>query len=70
MAVSLWIFNYRHGAVRELGFSLGTMQPMPSFVVTSVVIELFGRGMIRADGRNVHPMYLMEVKTPAESKGP
>jgi hypothetical protein len=56
--------------VRELGFSLGTMQPMPSFVVTSVVIELFGRGMIRADGRKVHPMYLMELKTPAESKGP
>ena len=29
---------------------------------------LFGKGSIRADGRKVHPMYLLEVKTPAESK--
>jgi branched-chain amino acid transport system substrate-binding protein len=31
---------------------------------------LFGKGTIRADGRKIHPMYLFEVKTPAESKGP
>ena len=31
---------------------------------------LFGKGTIRADGRKIHPMYLYEVKTPAESKGP
>ncbi len=31
---------------------------------------LFGKGMIRVDGRKVHPAYLMEVKKPAESKGP
>jgi branched-chain amino acid transport system substrate-binding protein len=31
---------------------------------------LFGKGTIRADGRKVHDMYLFEVKTPAESKGP
>ncbi len=30
---------------------------------------LFGKGMIRADGRHIHPVYLMQVKTPAESKG-
>jgi hypothetical protein len=24
---------------------------------------------VRADGRKIHPMYLVEVKTPAESKG-
>ena len=30
---------------------------------------LFGKGTIRADGRKLHPMYLMEVKQPAESKG-
>ena len=29
----------------------------------------FGKGYIRGDGRKIHPMYLMEVKTPAESKG-
>jgi branched-chain amino acid transport system substrate-binding protein len=31
---------------------------------------LFGKGMIRVDGRTIHPMYLFEVKTPAESKYP
>jgi branched-chain amino acid transport system substrate-binding protein len=31
---------------------------------------VFGKSYIRADGRNVHDMYLFEVKTPAESKGP
>ncbi|MBK7661018.1 MAG: ABC transporter substrate-binding protein [Betaproteobacteria bacterium] len=31
---------------------------------------LFGKGTIRADGRKVHPAYLMEVKKPSESKGP
>jgi branched-chain amino acid transport system substrate-binding protein len=30
---------------------------------------LFGQGAVRADGRKVHPMYLFEVKKPAESKG-
>jgi branched-chain amino acid transport system substrate-binding protein len=31
---------------------------------------LFGKGTIRADGRKVHPAYLLEVKKPAESKYP
>ncbi len=31
---------------------------------------LFGKGSIRADGRTLHDMYLFEVKSPAESKGP
>jgi branched-chain amino acid transport system substrate-binding protein len=30
---------------------------------------LFGKGAIRADGRKVHPMYLFQVKSPAESTG-
>ncbi len=29
---------------------------------------LFGKGTIRADGRKIHPMYLLQVKTPEESK--
>jgi branched-chain amino acid transport system substrate-binding protein len=29
---------------------------------------LFGKGEIRADGRKIHPMYLLQVKTSAESK--
>jgi branched-chain amino acid transport system substrate-binding protein len=31
---------------------------------------LFGKGSIRADGRKIHPAYLVQVKTPAESKAP
>jgi branched-chain amino acid transport system substrate-binding protein len=31
---------------------------------------LFGKGTVRADGRKIHPAYLVEVKKPAESKGP
>jgi branched-chain amino acid transport system substrate-binding protein len=31
---------------------------------------LFGHVTIRPDGRAVHEMYLLQVKTPAESKGP
>ncbi len=31
---------------------------------------LFGKGSIRIDGRKIHPAYLVQVKTPAESKGP
>jgi len=31
---------------------------------------LFGKGTVRVDGRAIHPMYLFEVKKPAESKGP
>ncbi|MFG1422346.1 ABC transporter substrate-binding protein [Roseixanthobacter liquoris] len=32
--------------------------------------KLFGKGEVRADGRQIHPMYLFEVKAPADSKGP
>jgi branched-chain amino acid transport system substrate-binding protein len=30
---------------------------------------LFGQGSIRADGRKIHPVFLMQAKAPAESKG-
>ena len=32
--------------------------------------DAFGPGVIRADGRALHPAYLLQVKSPAESKGP
>ena len=32
--------------------------------------KLFGEGTVRTDGRKIHPMYLVEVKAPTESKGP
>jgi branched-chain amino acid transport system substrate-binding protein len=31
---------------------------------------VFGKGVIRADGRKIHPVYLFEVKSPVESKYP
>jgi branched-chain amino acid transport system substrate-binding protein len=31
---------------------------------------LFGKGVVRADGRNIHPAYLFEVKKPEDSKYP
>ena len=31
---------------------------------------LFGQGLIRVDGRALHPLYLYQVKKPEESKGP
>lgn len=32
--------------------------------------DCFGKGEIRADGRKIHPTYLFQIKTPAESKHP
>ncbi len=32
--------------------------------------DAFGPGSIRVDGRKIHPSYLFEVKSPAESKAP
>jgi len=31
---------------------------------------LFGKGSVRVDGRKIHPVYLVEVKKPSESKAP
>ncbi len=31
---------------------------------------LFGKGVVRVDGRKIHPMYLFEVKAPEQSKEP
>ncbi|MBK6982749.1 MAG: ABC transporter substrate-binding protein [Betaproteobacteria bacterium] len=56
-------------AVEALGGDDGTrviakMKDMPTDD------PLFGKGTIRADGRKIHPAYLVEVKKPEESKGP
>jgi branched-chain amino acid transport system substrate-binding protein len=32
--------------------------------------QAFGKGFVREDGRKIHPAYLLQVKTPAESKYP
>jgi branched-chain amino acid transport system substrate-binding protein len=31
--------------------------------------DVHGQGIIREDGRKIHPAYLFEVKAPSESKG-
>jgi len=38
----------------------------------SIPVEdpIFGKSVIRADGRVIHALYLFEVKSPAQSKGP
>jgi branched-chain amino acid transport system substrate-binding protein len=41
----------------------------PKMKETPTDDPLFGKGSVRADGRKIHPMYLFEVKKPAESKG-
>ena len=41
---------------------VGRMKAMPTDD------DCFGKGYIRADGRKIHPGYLFEVKSPAESR--
>jgi branched-chain amino acid transport system substrate-binding protein len=43
---------------------IAKMKELPTDDVT------FGKGRIREDGRQLHPMYLFEVKNPEESKAP
>ncbi|MEZ5631417.1 MAG: ABC transporter substrate-binding protein [Burkholderiaceae bacterium] len=67
------------GVYAEILHYLKAVDSLKSDDGTKVVAEmkklptddiLFGKGMIRADGRKLHPVYLVEVKKPAESKGP
>ena len=48
---------------RTAAASMAKMKEMPTDD------PLFGKGIIRADGRKIHDMYLFEVKKPDESKG-
>jgi len=43
---------------------------MAQMRATPINDPLFGKGEVRIDGRAIHPMYLFEVKKPADSKGP
>ncbi|HPK31162.1 ABC transporter substrate-binding protein [Ottowia sp.] len=67
------------GVYAEILHYLKAVDSLKSDDGTKVVAEmkklptddiLFGKGMIRADGRKLHPVYLVEVKKPSESKGP
>ena len=56
-------------AVQKLGSDDGT-KVIASMKNKPFVDPLFGKSIIRDDGRDVHAAYLWQVKTPAESKGP
>jgi branched-chain amino acid transport system substrate-binding protein len=57
-------------AVSELKSDADGKAVVAKMKATGTDDPLFGKGTIRADGRKIHPMYLFEVKKPAESKGP
>jgi len=48
---------------KEAEAVMAKMKEMPS------EDPLFGTGQVRQDGRHIHPMYLFQVKAPADSKG-
>ncbi len=52
------------GAKASGGEVISRMKAMPTDD------DAFGPGRIRADHRKIHPSYLFEVKSPAESRGP
>ena len=51
--------------MRESG--RGVIEAMKAMPTDDVV---YGNGIIRADGRKIHPMYLFQVKSPGESQYP
>jgi branched-chain amino acid transport system substrate-binding protein len=63
------VFHYLK-AVHELKSDADGAAVVAKMKATPTDDTLFGKGEIRADGRKIHPMYLFEVKSPAESKGP
>jgi branched-chain amino acid transport system substrate-binding protein len=57
-------------AVHALGSDADGAKVVEKMKATETDDKLFGKGMIRADGRKIHDMLLVEVKKPEESKGP
>jgi branched-chain amino acid transport system substrate-binding protein len=57
-------------AVKKLGSANDGKAVVDAMKAMPTDDPLFGKGSIRADGRKLHPMYLFDVKTVAESKGP
>jgi branched-chain amino acid transport system substrate-binding protein len=55
-------------AVEKVGSPADGRAVVAAMKATPTDDPLYGRGAIREDGRKVHPMYLLQVKTPAESK--
>jgi branched-chain amino acid transport system substrate-binding protein len=57
-------------AVKAVGSAQDGRKVVEQMKATPTDDALFGHGLIRADGRAIHDMYLFQVKTPAESKAP
>jgi branched-chain amino acid transport system substrate-binding protein len=57
-------------AVEALGNDADGRAVVDRMKATPSEDPLFGKGSIRIDGRGLHPMYLFQVKTPAESRAP
>jgi branched-chain amino acid transport system substrate-binding protein len=57
-------------AVHELKSDADGAAVVAKMKATPTEDKLFGKGRVRQDGRKIHDMYLFEVKSPAESKGP
>ena len=55
-------------AVEKLGSPADGAAVVAAMKVIATDDILYGKGTIRADGRKVHPLYLLQVKTPEESK--
>ncbi|HRO60809.1 MAG TPA: ABC transporter substrate-binding protein [Burkholderiaceae bacterium] len=56
-------------AVEKVGDPTSGTAVVETMKATPTDDPLFGQGTIRADGRKLHPMYLLQVKTPQESSG-
>jgi branched-chain amino acid transport system substrate-binding protein len=56
-------------AVDKIGSAVDGRAVVAAMKILPTDDPLFGKGYIRSDGRKIHPMYLMGVKQPAESKG-
>ncbi len=55
-------------AVKSLGSAADGRAVVAAMKKIPTDDKLFGQGTIRADGRTLHPVYLFQTKTPAESK--
>jgi branched-chain amino acid transport system substrate-binding protein len=55
------------GVARAKASGLEVVQRMKAMPTDD---DCLGPGQVREDGRKIHPAYLFEVKTPAESRHP
>ena len=55
-------------AVDKVGSPADGRAVVAAMKATPTDDPLYGRGTIREDGRKIHPMYLLQVKAPAESR--